>query len=71
MCSSDLDKVFAHLQKLPCSYFDNNKTGVIMSRMINDLMDISELAHHGPEDLFISVIQLAGAFVMLCTINVP
>lgn len=65
------DKVFAHLQKLPCSYFDNNKTGVIMSRMINDLMDISELAHHGPEDVFISGMMFIGSFVILCTINVP
>ena len=65
------EKMFRHLQKLPFAFFDENKTGTIMSRMINDLMDISELAHHGPEDLFISVIQLAGAFVMLCTINVP
>lgn len=65
------DEVFAHLQKLPCSYFDNNKTGVIMSRMINDLMDISELAHHGPEDVFISGMMFIGSFVILCTINVP
>lgn len=63
--------VFAHLQKLPFSYFDENKTGTIMSRIINDMMDISELAHHGPEDLFISAISLIGAFIILCTINVP
>ena len=63
--------VFKHLQRLPNSYFDNNKTGDIMSRIINDLMDISELAHHGPEDLFISVVMLAGSFIILCTINVP
>lgn len=46
--------MFKYLEKLPNSYFDNIKTGDLMSRMINDLMDISELAHHGPEDLFIS-----------------
>lgn len=63
--------VFKKLQKLPFSYFDENKTGTIMSRIINDLMDISELAHHGPEDLFISIISLLGAFIILCTINVP
>ena len=63
--------IFKHLQKLPNSFFDNNKTGDIMSRIINDLMDISELAHHGPEDLFISIIMLIGSFVILCTINVP
>ncbi|MDD7795792.1 ABC transporter ATP-binding protein [Clostridium sp. 'White wine YQ'] len=62
--------IFKHLQKLPFKYFDDNKTGVIMSRIINDLMDISELAHHGPEDLFLSIIMLIGSFVILCTINV-
>ncbi len=63
--------IFRHLQKLPNSFFDNNKTGDIMSRIINDLMDISELAHHGPEDLFISIVMLIGSFAILCTINVP
>ena len=46
--------LFSHLQSLPFSYFDKNKTGAIMSRIVNDLMEISELAHHGPEDVFIS-----------------
>ena len=64
-------KIFKHLQKLPFNYFDNNKTGVIMSRIMNDLMEISELAHHGPEDLFISLIMLIGSFIVLCTINIP
>lgn len=63
--------MFRKLQKLPFSYFDENKTGTIMSRMINDLMDISELAHHGPEDLFLSLILLIGSFVILCTVNLP
>ncbi len=63
--------VFAHLQKLPLTYFDNNKTGTIMSRIISDLMDISELAHHGPEDLFLSVILLVGAFAMMASIYLP
>jgi len=63
--------IFRHLQKLPNSFFDNNKTGDIMSRIINDLMDISELAHHGPEDLFISIVMLIGSFAILCTINIP
>ncbi len=63
-------KLFNHLQKLPFSYFDDNKTGVIMSRMTNDLFEISELAHHGPEDVFLSLVTLIGAFVMLCFINV-
>ena len=63
-------EVFTHLQKLPNSYFDNNKSGVTMSRIINDLMDISELAHHGPEDLFISFAMLLGSFIILLNINI-
>ena len=62
--------VFTHLQKLPFSYFDENKTGTVMSRIVNDLMDISELAHHCPEDLFISVVMLVGSFIVLGTINI-
>ena len=61
--------LFKHLQKMPFTFFDENKTGAIMSRMINDLQEVSELAHHGPEDLFLSVIMLAGSFVMLARIN--
>ncbi len=64
-------KLFSHLQKLPFSYFDENKSGTIMSRLINDLMDISELAHHGPEDLFLSLIVMIGSFAILCTVSVP
>ena len=63
-------EMFDKLERLPFSYFDNNKTGSIMSRMINDLMDISELAHHGPEDAFLSVIMLIGSFIMLASINI-
>ena len=63
-------ELFTHLQKLPFSYFDNNKTGVIMSRMTNDLFEISELAHHGPEDVFLSLITIIGAFIMLGLINI-
>ena len=47
-------EIFHHMQKLPFSYFDTHKTGTIMSRIVNDLMDVTELAHHGPENLFIS-----------------
>ncbi len=62
-------KLFAHLQKLPFTYYDDNKTGSIMSRMINDLFEISELAHHGPEDLFLSVITIIGAIILLIFVN--
>lgn len=62
-------ELFSHLQNLPFSYFDDNKTGHIMSRIVNDLMEISELAHHGPEDIFISIVMILGSFVALCTIN--
>jgi len=62
--------IFMHLQKLPFSFFDENKTGSIMSRIINDLQDVSELAHHGPEDVFISGIMLIGSFIMLANINI-
>lgn len=61
--------IFHHMQRLPFSYFDENKTGSLMSRIINDLFEISELAHHGPEDLFISIISFIGAFVILGNIN--
>lgn len=61
--------LFEHLQTLPFSYFDDTKTGHIMSRMINDLRDVSELAHHGPEDLFISTVMIFGSFIILCTVN--
>lgn len=63
--------VFARVQKLPFSFFDNNKTGTIMSKIINDLFDISELAHHGPEDIFLSFIMLIGSFIILATIHLP
>lgn len=63
-------ELFDHLQKLPFSYFDDNKTGVIMSRMTNDLFEISELAHHGPEDVFLSLVTLIGAFIMLAFMNI-
>lgn len=63
------DDIFRKLQKLPNKYFDNNKTGVILSKIINDLNEISELAHHGPEDLFISAVMILGSFGVLCTVN--
>ncbi len=63
--------MFEHLQDLPFVFFDENKTGTLTSRIVNDLMDISELAHHGPEDLFISIVMMLGSFVLLSTINFP
>lgn len=63
--------VFSHLETLPLSYFDDNKTGTIMSRIINDLMDVSELAHHGPEDLFLSIVMLVGSFIVMGSIYMP
>jgi len=61
--------LFEHLQTLSFDYFDNVKTGHIMSRIVNDLREISELAHHGPEDLFISLVMLIGSFIILTTIE--
>ncbi|MEA4911055.1 MAG: ABC transporter ATP-binding protein [Oscillospiraceae bacterium] len=61
--------IFAHMQKLPFKYFDEHQTGALMSRVVNDLQDISELAHHGPEMGFLSVLSMLGAFALLCTIN--
>lgn len=63
------DELFRHLQKLPFSYYDETKTGSIMSRLINDLFEVSELAHHGPEDLFLSVITIIGTLIMVGLIN--
>ena len=62
--------LFSHIQTLSFSYFDDNKTGNIMSKLVNDLRDITELAHHGPEDLFISLIMILGSFAILLSINV-
>lgn len=63
-------QLFQHVQRQSFRFFDNTKTGHIMSRVTNDLMDIGELAHHGPEDLFIAVMTFAGAFWIMLTINV-
>ena len=63
--------MFDKLEQLPYSFYDNHETGKIMSRMTNDLMDISELAHHGPENLLISTITIVTSFVYLSFINFP
>ncbi len=62
--------MFNHLQTLPYKYYDDNETGKIMSRITNDLQEISELAHHGPENVIISSISIIASFVYLMTINV-
>lgn len=62
--------LFDHLQMLPFSYYDENNTGEMMSKLVSDLFDISELAHHGPENIFISALKIVGSFVILLTINV-
>lgn len=64
-------EAFEHIEKLPFSYFDDNKTGSIMSRIVNDLQEIAELAHHGPEDLIVSIFLLVGSFILMATINLP
>ena len=62
-------QLFSHFEKLSFSYYDKNNTGHMMSRMVADLFDIAELAHHGPEDVFISLIKLTGSFIILASIN--
>ena len=57
--------LFGHMQDLSFSFYDKNRTGQLMSRATNDLFEITELAHHGPEDLFISAVTLIGAFCMM------
>lgn len=64
------NEIFGHYQKLSFSYFDNQKVGQMMSHIVNDLFEISELFHHGPEDLVISIIKFLGSFIILLFINV-
>ncbi|MFD0872295.1 MULTISPECIES: ABC transporter ATP-binding protein [Paenibacillus] len=63
--------LFQHVQKLSFNYHDNTRTGQLMSRITTDLFDISELAHHGPEDTVISLVRIAGSFCILLSINWP
>lgn len=63
--------LFNHLQKLSFSYFDRHKTGDIMSRISNDLFNIAEVAHHGPEDVVISLLTIIGAYLLMFIINAP
>ncbi|HDM8468588.1 TPA: ABC transporter ATP-binding protein [Listeria monocytogenes] len=62
--------LFSHLQKQPFGFYDNQKTGKLLSRMTTDLFEIGEVAHHGPEDIFISIMSLFGAFFLMLNINV-
>ncbi|GED31176.1 ABC transporter ATP-binding protein [Brevibacillus centrosporus] len=62
-------KLYDHIQKLSFRFFDNTKTGHLLSRLTNDLMEIGEVAHHGPEDLFIAIMTLVGAFFLMFSIN--
>ena len=63
------NEIFSHYQKLSFAFYDNQKIGQLLSRVTSDLFDISELLHHGPEDVVISIIKFAGSFVILCRIN--
>lgn len=62
-------KLFSHLQTLSFKFYDNNKVGYLMSRIVNDLNNVSELAHHGPEDLFISSIMIIGSLIIMLGMN--
>ena len=65
------EDLFDAYQRMSFAYFDHHKTGDLMSRLVSDLFDISEAAHHGPEFLLIGVVEIAGSFVILSTINAP
>ncbi len=64
-------KAFDHLQKLSFGFFDNQKTGHLVARLTKDLEEIGEVAHHGPEDLFIALMTLIGAFFLMLWVHVP
>ncbi|MBO0437666.1 ABC transporter ATP-binding protein [Vagococcus fluvialis] len=63
------NELFAHFQKQPFEFYDNQKTGKLMSRLTSDLFEISELAHHGPEDVFITIMTLVGSFLLMFNIH--
>lgn len=64
-------RAFEHLQKLSFSFFDNNKTGHLVARLTSNLEEVGEVAHHGPEDVFLAVMTFLGAFALMLYINVP
>lgn len=61
--------LFRKYEKLPTSYYDDHKTGDLMSRLVNDLFDVAELAHHGPENIFLAILMLVGSFIVLVRIQ--
>ena len=63
-------ELFDQYERLSFSYYDQNNSGQMMSKLVSDLFDISELAHHGPENLFISLIKIIGSFIFLFIINI-
>ncbi|EKN3966068.1 ABC transporter ATP-binding protein [Yersinia enterocolitica] len=64
-------QAFSHLQKLSFSYYDNMKTGHIITHVTKDLEEVGEIAHHGPEDLFIAVMTFIGAFILMASVHLP
>ncbi|MCB6288921.1 ABC transporter ATP-binding protein, partial [[Clostridium] scindens] len=63
--------LFDQFERLSFSYYDRNNTGEMMSKLVSDLFDISEFAHHGPENVFISLLKIIGSFLLLLYIHVP
>ncbi len=63
-------QAFSHLQKLSFRYYDNTKTGHIITHVTKDLEEVGEIAHHGPEDVFIAVMTFIGAFILMATVHV-
>ena len=64
-------ELFDRFEAFSFSYYDTHNTGEMMSKLVSDLFDVSELAHHGPENIFISVVKIIGSFILLMRINVP
>ncbi|GAB2955087.1 ABC transporter ATP-binding protein [Hafnia psychrotolerans] len=64
-------QAFSHLQKLSFRYYDNTKTGHIITHVTKDLEEVGEVAHHGPEDLFIAIMTFIGAFILMATVHLP
>lgn len=70
LVESDMRRdVFTHMQELSCSFYDKNRTGILMSRITSDLFEVTELAHHGPENILICTLTIIGALAVMFTIN--